>query len=151
MPGYTNRGKFRILKGFFQGLLLPVNFFIALIDDSIVPTADTNTMADVSEVPAGNGYTSGGISVARDAVDFDVITEDDVNDRALVQIKDIVWTGTGGPLPSGGNGARRSVLTDDNGTVSLREIISTFDLVSNRLVSAGQTLTLQDAEFRLTE
>jgi hypothetical protein len=69
----------------------------------------------------------------------------------LVQAKDLVWTASGGTLPASGNGARYCVFTDDNGTDGSREIITYFDLVSDRQVSSGQSLTLQNCEVRLTE
>ena len=62
--------------------------------------------SDVSgqKIAAGNGYTANGISVARNTTDWDVLTQDDTNDRALVQLKNIVWTASGGPIPSSGGG-----------------------------------------------
>ncbi|KKL26113.1 hypothetical protein LCGC14_2398580, partial [marine sediment metagenome] len=91
------------------------------------------------------------ISIARDAVDFDVITEDDINDRALVQVKDIVWTATGGDLPSDSVGATYAVITDDDVTVSAREVYHYGSLGGARVVSDTQILTIQDFEIRLNE
>jgi hypothetical protein len=68
-----------------------------------------------------------------------------------VQIKDLIWTATGGSLPTSGNGARWAVLTDANATVGNREVWKYWDLVSDRSVSVGQTLTLQNLEARITE
>ena len=75
----------------------------------------------------------------------------DASDYALLQIKDVVWTASGGPIPASGNGARYAVLTDDNVTQGSREVYFYWDLVSDRSVSSGQTLTLQDMETRVTE
>jgi hypothetical protein len=105
----------------------------------------------LTEIAAGQGYTAGGISLARNTTDFDVWTEDDGNDRALIQLKDMVWTAAGGNLPASGNGARWACLTDDNATPANREVIAAFDLVSDRTISDTQTLTLQNCEIRLTE
>lgn len=148
--GVTNKGKFRVLDWVFRGTALPTNFYVALLTDAVTPNADTNTMADVTEIAAGNGYTSGGFQLARNSTDFDVLTEDDVNDRGLVQVKDVSWTASGGSIPASGTGARWAVLTDDNATIANREILAWYDLESNRIVSDGQTLTLQNIEFRLT-
>jgi hypothetical protein len=115
------------------------------------PTADTNLMSDLTEIATGNGYTSGGISLSRNATDFDVLTEDDTNDIAYVQVKDIVWTASGGTLPSDGNGATYAVITDDNATVSSRQVYHYGSLGSARVVSDGQTLTIQNFEIRLAE
>jgi hypothetical protein len=79
------------------------------------------------------------------------LTEDDTNDRGLVQVKDIAWTASGGSIPASGNGARYAVLTDDNGTVGSREVYAYWDLTADRTVSVGQTLTLQNLELRLNE
>lgn len=151
MAGWTNRGKYLILQSFFRNTGAPTVFYLALFDSSVAPTADTNVVSDLGQIPAGNGYTSGGISVARNATDFDVLTEDDANDRALIQLKDEVWTASGGNLPGSGTGARYAGLTDDNATVGSRQVVAFFDLSSNRVVSDTQSLTLQNVEMRLTE
>ena len=105
----------------------------------------------MTEIAAGNGYTTGGISLNRDATDFDVLTEDDSGDRGFIQVKNVVWTASGGNLPASGNGARWAVLLDDNGTVGSREVYAYWDLSSDRTVSVGQTLTLIDLELRANE
>ena len=151
MAGWTNRGKFNALGQRYRGVALPTNFYMALFTSAAAPTADTNLFSDLTEINAGNGYTTGGISLTKNTTDFDVLTEDDVNDRALVQIKDLVWTASGGSLPNGGSGARYACLTDDNVTVANREVEQYFDLTSDRSVSDGQTLTLVDCELRLNE
>ncbi len=124
---------------------------MALVTSAVAPVADTNTLGELTQIAVGNGYTTGGYSLLRNATDFDVWTEDDTNDRGLIQIKDVVWTAAGGPIPATGSGARYAVLTDDNATVASREVYHYFDLVSDRSVSSGQTLTLQDCELRINE
>lgn len=146
---WTNRGAYLMLGTYFRGAAAPTTFYMALHTSAIAPDQDRNLMSDMTEIAAGNGYTSGGVAVARSAVGFDVYTEDDTNNRALVQCADITWTASGGSLPGSGSGARYASLVDDNATVGSRQIIGTFDLVSDRTVSDGQNLTLQDAEFRL--
>ena len=149
----TNRGKKQILGQQFRNDAEPTNYFLALALATPTPTVDVNLFADaeVDEIVAGNGYTAGGISLARNSTDFDVLTEDDTNDRALIQLKNIVWTAAGGNLPASGAGARYAVLTDDNATQTLREVYTFWDLASDRTISDTQTLTLIDCEIRLTE
>lgn len=147
MP-FTNRGAFRILQSFFRATSTPTNLFIALVTSAVAPVVDTNTFSELTEVASGNGYTAGGISLSRNSTDFDVLTEDDTNDRAIIQLRDIVWTASGGNLPGSGSGARYAILTDDNGTQGSRDIINSWDLTSDRVVSSGQTLTLQNCELR---
>lgn len=151
MAGWTNRGKYKLLGWIWRAQTVPTNFYLALWTSAAAPGADSNTMADGTQIAAGNGYTDGGYQLTPGATDYDVWTEDDTNDRALVQIKDVVWTASGGSLPASGNGARYAVHTDDNVTVASREVYHYFDLVSDRSVSVGQTLTLQDCEFRISE
>jgi hypothetical protein len=150
MTGWTNRGKYAALNRLYRAVALPTNYYVALITSATAPTADTNVKSDVTELASGNGYTTGGISLTKNSTDFDVLTEDDTNDRALIQIKDLVWTASGGSLPASG-GARYAIFTDDNATQNSREVYHFWDLTSDRQVSVGQTLTLQDAEIRLTE
>ncbi|MCH9050619.1 MAG: hypothetical protein IIA72_06005 [Proteobacteria bacterium] len=151
MAGWTNKGKFSALDAYMRNAGAPTNFNIALFTSATTPTADTNLVSDLTQIATGNGYADGGLAVNRNATDFDVLTEDDTNDRGLVQIKDIVWTAAGGPIPASGGGARWAALTDDNATVASREVYFYWNLVSDRSVSDGQTLTLQDCEIRINE
>lgn len=151
MAGWTNKGKFRLLDWVFRSTAAPTNVYVALVTSAVAPTADINTLSELTEIAAGNGYTTGGIILTRNATDFDVLTEDDALDRALVQIKNLVWTASGGPIPASGAGARYAVLTDDNVTVGSREVLAYWDLTSDRTVSDTQTLTLQDCELRGNE
>jgi hypothetical protein len=144
--GWTNRGKYNALRALFRGQALPTNFYAALVTSAATPTADTNTKSELTEVSNGNGYTTGGISLTKNSTDFDVLTEDDTNDLALIQVKDLVWTASGGSIGA----ARYLVLTDDNATQGSREVWAFHDLVSDRTVSDGQALTLQNVELQLT-
>jgi len=149
MAGWTNRGKYDCLALWARGTSPATAFYMALVKST--PTADTDTMADLTQVATGNGYSDGGISLTRNATDFDVLTEDDTNDKALVQVKDIVWTASGGTLPSDGNGATYAVITDDNATVASRDVYHYGSLGGARVVSDTQTLTIQNFEIDLTE
>lgn len=114
------------------------------------PGPDTNTVSDLTEIAAGNGYTSGGYQLSPGATDFDAHTESDADDWAFTQIKDVVWTATGGPIPASGAGARYAVLIDDNVVVADRQVLAFFYLVSDRTVSDTQPLTIQNCEMRAT-
>lgn len=152
MAGWTNRGKYNVLGGYFRATAIPGTafaVFLALAADP--PVADDNVKTDVSEIATGNGYVAGGLNVNRDATDWDVQTEDDANDRGLIQIKDLVWTAAGGSIPASGSGARYAILTDRNATVGSREMLAFWDLTSDRTISDGQTLTLQNCEIRIND
>ncbi len=148
--GMTNRGKKLLFDYVFRATALPTNFYVALITSAVAPTADTNTFSELTEIAAGNGYTSGGIALTKNSTDFDVLTEDDTNDKAIIQIKDLVWTASGGAIPASGNGARYAILTDYNATMGSRQVLAWWDLTSDRTVSSGQPLTLQDCELDIT-
>lgn len=152
----TNKGKYKILGWSFRQEAVPTDFYMALITSAYAPIADTNTFGECTEVSVGNGYATGGGTggtgvgvINPTGTDFDVWTEDDANDYGLVQIKDIVWTASGGTLPTS-DSARYAVLLDDNATIGSREVYASGDLVSDRQVSDGQTLTIQNFEIRIT-
>lgn len=145
----TNRGRYLLLGYAFRNTARPSVWYAGLGTNTTAPTVDTNTVADISQIATGNGYTSGGISLSLNSTDFDVYTEDDTNDRALIQIRDLVWTASGGPIPSSGVGARWLYLSDDNGTESARQIVAAWDFGSAYSVSTGQTITVQNAEIRV--
>lgn len=151
MAGWTNKGKMRLLSWGLRAATRPTNFYVALVTSATAPTADTNVMSDLTQIATGNGYTSGGYSLTPGNTDFDVLTEDDTGDKGYIQIKDVVWTASGGSIPGSGNGARYAVLTDDNATVANREVLAYWDLSSDRTVSSGQTLTLQDLQLDARE
>lgn len=149
--GWTNRGLKRILDITFRQQNVPTNWYIMLFTVDDVPDADTNTVSDLTEIAAGNGYTTGGYQLTPGATDFDVLTEDDSNDLAFIQVKDVVFTASGGSIPDSGGGARYAALVDDNGTIADREVIFWWDLASDHTVGDGGTNTLRNLEARLTQ
>jgi hypothetical protein len=151
MTGWTNKGKAHVMDIVFRGATPPTNYYVALVTSATAPTAATNTLGQLTQIATGNGYTDGGYSLSRNSTDFDSLTENDTDDRGELQIKDVVWTASGGNLPGSGNGARYAVLTDDNATVANREVLMYWDLTSDRTVSDTQSLTLQDLEIRINE
>jgi len=132
----------------FHRQAMPTNFYVALVTEAVVPTVDINTLGELTEITAGNGYTTGGYQLTPDATDFDVMTEDDTGDKSTVQIKDLKWTAGGGPIPSAGDGARYAILTDDNGVVGSRQVIAAWDLVTDRSCTDTHSITLEDCELR---
>lgn len=152
MAGHTNKGKWLLLKLALRQETAPTNVYCGLVTDATAPIADTNTFGQMTEIAAGNGYTTGGYQLTLNTTDFDTADgEDDANDRGYCQIKDVVWTASGGSIPGSGDGARYAVLIDDDGTVANREVYFYWDLSSDRTVSDGQSLTLQDLEIRINE
>lgn len=68
---------------------IPTNLYVALVTSANVPDADTNILSDLTEITAGNGYTSGGFQLDMNSTDFDVITEDDTNAKLKKHIKQL--------------------------------------------------------------
>ena len=60
----TNKGKFRWLEIVFRNDAEPTVNYVALVTSAVAPVADTNTKSELTEVPNGQGYTTGGITVA---------------------------------------------------------------------------------------
>jgi len=149
---WTNRGKFLLFDWVFSGESLPDNFYVALVTADNVPTVDTNTLSELTEIADGNGYTEGGYELTPGTPDFDIIIEDDVNNLARIQIKDILWTATGGTIPASGNGARYVVLTDDSESSAAalgdRQIIAVWDMVTDRVATNGFPISLTNLELR---
>jgi hypothetical protein len=148
---WTNRGKFLLLSWAFPRTAMPTNLYVALVTVAVEPTKAINTLGQLTEIAAGNGYTTGGYQLTPGVTDFDVMTEDDAGDKAFVQVKDIAWAASGGSIPSSGDGARYAVLTDDNGTVANRQVIAVWDLVTERECTDTHSINLQDCELQAVE
>lgn len=143
--GWTNRGIFRMKNAFLRGQNTPATFYLALVTETVVPTVDTNTLSDLAQIVVGNGYNNGGLAVARNAVDWESITEDDALNLVTAIIKDLTLTASGGSIPASGLGARYAVLTDDNATIASRDALFFWELAAVPVtVSNGQTVTLAD-------
>ena len=142
---------YEVLNYCFNSGTAPTNLYMALIRATSVPVTTTNVLSDLTQINTGTGYSDGGYTLNLDATDFDTLTENDTNDRAELQTKDLVFTASGDDLDgSGGAGARYSVMTDHDATVANRSVLWWGDLVSNRNPVDGNTLTLVDNESRIT-
>ena len=155
--GLTNIGKQRLLEMALRdtqdsAAADTAPMFLALITSATVPTDTMLTFTELTEIAAGNGYTSGGDVVTRDGSDLTVWdnSTDTAGSYGRIQLKDFVWTASGGNLPASGSGASYAILLDDNSTVANRQIYAWFDLTTARTIGTGSTLTLQDIEIRLT-
>lgn len=155
--GLTNVGKQRLLELALRdtqdsAAADTAPLFLALSDSTTAPSSTSTVFSGLTEITAGNGYTSGGDVVTRDG---SILTEwdslsDTAGDYGRIRLKDMVWTASGGSIPGSGNGAFYAVLLDDNVTVGSRQIYAWFDLTTARTITSGSTLTLQDIEIRLT-
>jgi len=147
---WTNRGAKRILDIAFRNTNVPTIFYAILCTSAVAPSRTTNTFTELTQITAGNGYTSGGLALTRNTTDWDTLSEDDSSHFGSVLAKDATWTASGGTIPASGNGARYLVITDDNGTLNSREVIGYFDLGGDTSVSSGQPLTITDLGFKIS-
>jgi hypothetical protein len=117
-------------------------FKICLMATGFTFNKDTHaTWTDVSasELANGNGYTTGGQSLANSTV-----TEDDANDRAGITFDDASWTASGGSIgPTPG-----AIIFDD--TTSDDTIVGYIDFSTERTVTAGNILSVQSIAVNLT-
>ena len=143
MAGFTNKGKYRLIET-LRGVSLPTNFYAHLCDSTTAPSADLNTLSELTQI-SGSGYAA--ISLTKNTTDFSAIVEDDGNDDSELTLKDLTWTASGGTLGA----ARYLVITDDNATEGDREVWFYFDLGSDQSVSDGEDLTVSGFKFKLAE
>ena len=139
--GWTNIGLGCVLNSYFRDVSTPSSFKLALL--TVLPSSWTEieTMAQLTELAGGNGYTQGGATVARSAVGFDVLVEDDANDVAYIQLADVTWNITG----SGISGVMAAALLDSAGTPN---VVAGFDLNGPVSQVSGQPFVIKNAELR---
>ena len=143
MAGFTNKGKAKILRAFFQSESKPSYVYIYLVTATDVPTSDTNTLSDLTEITE----TGKEVQLELNTTDFDTSianTEDDTGNRGVMQIKDINITGAI-------TAASYVVLTDDNATEADRAVWAFWSLGSVRTISSYETLKISNLEFNLLE
>lgn len=116
-------------------------FKIILMQSAFVFDKDTHHgYADVSgnELPNGNGYTTGGETLAGVAV-----TEDDVDDRTEVVWNNVSWTAGGGPIgPACG-----AIIYDD--TDGGNSIVGFIDFGADYTQADGGIATLTNIGVRV--
>lgn len=151
MAGVTNRGKKILLELALNNTALGVSlatFYACLVTAADAPGADTNVLADLTEVTPGNGYVAGGVAVPRTAWSM---TENDSSDLSY-GTKDFYWTADGGYLPSAGY-ARYVVLCTDS---AARDVIAYYDLadpdgVGGRRVEDSEQFYIVDFKIQGAE
>ena len=147
MAFWTNIALFRALDRYYRGAPPPGFFYLAFVTDTPAPTAQTQTLSELTEIAAGNGYSSGGIPLT--IAPFPTFIQEAAASSA--ELKDIVVGAVGGPIPSSGSGARYAVLTNDNATIADREVYFVWDMASERVIADGGTLVMSDAMLRFRQ
>lgn len=141
--GWTDKGAYQVLGGYFRGETIPTTFDLRLVTDAVAPNSDTTVFSALTEVTAGTGYTADGASLARNSTVWDVWNEN--AGSADVELADVTWTASGGSI----SGARHAVLCNDT-SGGTAEVYAYFDLTENRTVTDGQALTLQNCKLTIT-
>lgn len=151
--GMTLQGMYDLQDIVLRGASPPTNLYMALITDvgagENTPDKDTATMADLTEIAEGNGYSAGGYQLDRNSTDFESLAKG--TSDAVATIKDITFTASGGAIPPSGNGATYAVLTTDEATVANRKVWYWWQLSEERTATDGQDLKLQNARTKLQE
>ena len=100
---------------------------VALVTSSYTPDQDTHDFYDdiTNEVANGNGYTTGGATLANKSV-----TKDNVNNRSVLDADDTAWT-------TSSFTARGAVIYKDTGVASTSPLICYKDFGSDKTVSSG--------------
>jgi len=143
MAGFTNKGKAKILRAFFQSESTPTYVYIYLVTGDDVPDADTNTLSDLTEITE----TGKEVQLQLNTTDFDTSTadtEDDTSNRGVMQIRDVEIAGAI-------TAAAYVVLTDSNVVEADREVWAFWFLGSSRSVDGDESLKISNLEFNLLE
>jgi len=104
-------------------------FKVALTNTA--PVATNTVQTDITQITAGNGYTTGGNTTT--------ISVSETSGTTTVSGTEVVFTGTG----SGFGPFRYAVLYNDTATSPLAALIGWFDYGSSISVGAGETFTVR--------
>lgn len=99
-------------------------FKIALTN--VAPVATNTVLANITQIAAGNGYTTGGTATT--------ITVSETTGTTTVSGTEVVFTASGGPMAT----FRYAVLYNDSATSPADALVAWWDY--------GSSLTLQDTE-----
>jgi len=106
---------------------------VQLHTNAYTPDKDHNVKGDLTnEVPNGNGYTTGGATLANQAV-----SQDDTDDEGVFDGDDVTWTNSTIT-------ARYAVLIDD--TLAGDDLICCFDFEADKSSSNGDFKIQWNAE-----
>lgn len=139
---WTDYGLSRMLDITFRGATAGTACSVHLLSSLTGADTDTELWAGISgnEVAAGTGY--GSATITMDATGFDVLADDAVNNRQYLQLRDVVWTASGGDIAAAG----AALVITDGGTDYVYAI---FDFGGTVTATDGGTFTLQNCELRV--
>ena len=138
---FTNRAKLRAFSILFNSGTQPTSYYACLIASG-APTVDTSGW---NELLANESDYYSRIRLDLNSDDFTSLTQDDANDYATMEIRDLVFTAAGGDLS-----ATWCVIVDDNSDENNKDVFICLDLSGTKTVSDTQTLTLSNTTLRCT-
>jgi len=135
----SNQMKLEYINAFFAAgtyriILMNMGFTFDLVAHSFLSVISAN------ELPAGNGYSTGGIVLSGKT-----IAKDDVNNRAFVSFNDISFTAAGGPIgPTPG-----AIIYKDTGIPSTSPVVSWKGFNGDVTKTDGFSIQIQNIEERI--
>lgn len=139
---WTDYGINRMLDITFRSATGPTACSVRLLTNLTGADVDAENFADLNEISAGNGYTTGGETVTLDSSGFDVLADDSGNSRQYLQLADVQWTASGGSIAAAG----AALVMTDSGT---DKVWAVFDFGGTVTATDGGTFTLQNCELRV--
>lgn len=140
----TNDFKYDVFDNYLRGAAPESKFHVALVTN-VPPVLDATIekMGDLTEIAEGNGYTSGGIALNRDNVDFPVLTKDDAKNEVTFETRPFSWLAVGGLIPISGNPATHVVLTGDDPVVANRKVLFISDMGKDVVATEGTKIDVE--------
>lgn len=135
----VNFFKGELLKGAINSLTDSWNMILMATAFTInIDTHDGYANVSASELANGNGYVTGGVTLAGAA-----IAVDDVNDRADLTFNDAVWTASGGSI-----GPSPAAIIFDN-THASDALAGDIPFGSDQTATDGGTFTVASPTIRI--
>ena len=139
---WTDYGIYRMLDITFRSATAPTACSVRLLANLTGADVDAENFSGLTEVSAGNGYSTGGVTVPLSSVGFDVLADDSGNNRQYLQLADVSWTASGGDISALG----AALVMTDSGT---DKVWAVFDFGGTVTATDGGTLTMQNCELRV--
>lgn len=139
---WTDYGVERMLKiSLHTAESKPTAAKVILLNTMTGADADATTASGVTEIAAGNGYSTGGLSVALNSTDL-AHSDDAANNRQDITMIDKAWTASGGSISAVG----AALIVTEGGSDFVWAVL---DFGGTVTVTDGGTLTLTGCEFRV--
>lgn len=142
---FTINGLEGLLQWTFQQTGAPSTFYLALLTPE---SAVGETLGACQEIPSGNGYTAGGVAVARSTSGF--VSLSTTWEKSVIEIAQKIYDTAGGQIPCYGT-AYKIALTGDGSPVSSREVYAVFDFDEPVVAPNGKLILVENASMQINE